>query len=209
LIQNRTMRTYATPGVERLGETERARLIRQASAWLPHRPPEPLPLQDLEQSEAIRWVDIYGEGLQRNEVIALLNPICSGHLSDRMARDLITPERFAAGGSYRNSDVRITSTFRVRHLHRDPDGNGAGKITSIFEPVQLLIGDDWLVSCWHPSRVFRGLDEAAHDGEESSNGLYLAVAERWPTVRATGASDLAAVIQRELAMANGYRNSPS
>ncbi len=176
---------------------------------MPHRPPEPLPLQDLEQSQAIRWVDIYGEGLQKGEAMALLDPICGGQLNEKMARDLVTPERFAAGGSYRNSDVRITSTFRVRHLRRDPDGNGGGKITSVFEPVQLLVGESWLLSCWHPPRVFRGLDEAAQHGEDSSNGLYLAVAERWPAVRATGAGDLAALIQRELAMANGYRTSPS
>jgi hypothetical protein len=184
-------------------------LIRQASAWLPHRPPEPLPLQDLERSQAIRWVDVCGDGLQKGEAMALLGPITRGQINDKMARDLVTPERFAAGGSYRNSDVQITSTFRVRHLHRDPDGNGGGKISSIFEPIQLLIGDDWLLSCWHAPRVFRGLDETAHNREESANGLYLAVAERWPTVRATGARDLAAVIQRELAMANGYRTSPS
>ena len=43
---------------------KRPRLIRQASAWLPGRAPEPLPLQDLEQSDAIRWVDIYGGDLR-------------------------------------------------------------------------------------------------------------------------------------------------
>src|SRR5215210_3804195 len=111
-----------------------------------------------------------------------------------MARDLITPERFAAGGSYRNSPVEITSTFRVRHLRRDPNGSGGGKITSVFEPVQLLVGEDWLLSCWHPPRVFRGLGEATNHGEDSSNGLYLAVAERWPTVRTPSTRDLAALI---------------
>jgi hypothetical protein len=180
-------------------------LIRQASAWLPQQAPEPLALQDLEESDAIRWVDIYGGGLEKGEVLALLDPICRGQLEEKMARDLIAPERFAAGGSYRNSEVVITSGFRVRHLRRDPNGSGVGNLTSVFEPVQLLLGEDWLLSCWHPPRVFRGLGDASHNGEDSSNGLYLAVARRWPVTGAKSAAGLATLVQRELAMANGYR----
>jgi hypothetical protein len=206
------MTVPTTQRVERPRETRRLsrgvrrpRLIRQASAWLPRRAPEPLPLQDLEQADAIRWVDIYGAGLEKAEVLALLNPICRGQLEEKMVRDLITPERFAAGGSYRNSEVVITSAFRVRHLRRDLNGSGGGNFTSVFEPVQLLVGEDWLLSCWHPSRVFRGLGDASQNGDDTSSGLYLAIARRWPATHAKSAEDLAALVQRELAMANGYR----
>jgi hypothetical protein len=185
-------------------------LIRQASAWLPGRDPEPLPLQDLEQSDAIRWVEIYGGDLDRDDLLALLNPICRGELNERMARDLITPERFAAGGGYRNERIVITSAFRIRHLQPSANGveatssNGGG-VTSVFEPVQLLNGDDWLISCWLPPRVFRGLGEATVGADDSSNGLYFAVAERWPASSAESADDLAALVRGELAVAAGYR----
>jgi len=209
------MRTTTSGQMERPGRTRRLRavrrprLIRQASAWLPERDPEPLPLQDLEESEAIRWVDIYGGGLGRSEVLALLNPICRGELSERMARDLTTPERFAAGGRYRDERIAIASAFRIRHLQ--PAANGVeaassnGGLTSVFEPVQLLTGDDWLISCWLPPRVFRGRGEATVDADDSPNGLYLAVAERWPTSDADCAADLAHLLRRELAVAAGYR----
>jgi hypothetical protein len=208
------MRTTTSQRVERPSTTRRGsrvrrpRLIRQASAWLPGRAPEPLPLQDLEESDAIRWVDIYGGDLARGDVLALLAPICRGRLKDKMVRDLITPERFASGGRYGDSPVAISSGFRIRHLHRDTNG-GVGPrgdgVTSVFEPVQLLAGDDWLLSCWLPPRVFRGLGHPVDPAEDSSNGLYLAVAERWPNSSADSAAALAGLVRRQLAVAAGYR----
>ena len=35
---------------------------------------------------------------------------------------ILTPKRFAAGGSYRDSEVVITSGFRIRHLDSDENG---------------------------------------------------------------------------------------
>jgi hypothetical protein len=183
-------------------------LIRQASSWLPGRSPEPLPLQDLEVSEGIRWVDIYGGDLARGDVLALLAPICRGKLKEKMVRDLITPERFASGGRYGDSPVAISSAFRIRHLHRGTNGSlnvGGNGVTSVFEPVQLLAGDGWLLSCWLPPRVFRGLGDPVDPTEDSSNGLYLAVAQLWPTSSADTAEGLAALVRRQLAAAAGYR----
>jgi hypothetical protein len=187
---------------------KRPRLIRQASAWLPQQAPEPLPLQDLEESDAVRWVDIYGGALRNGEVLALLAPICRGQLTEKMVRDLITPQRFAAGGSYRDSDVLMMSGFRIRHLHSDTDGseaaNGDGG-PSVFEPVQMLVGGDWLLSCWLPSRVFRGMGDPVHVADDSSSGLYLAVAKRWPTSNARSADGLAKLVRHELSGGAAYR----
>ena len=186
----------------------RPRLIRQASAWLPGRAPEPLPLQDLEESNAIRWVDIYGGDLEGGEALALLAPICRGALKHKKIRDLITPERYASGGRYGDSRVAISSAFRIRHLQPGTDDGvavGADGVTSVFEPVQLLVGDDWLLSCWLPPRVFRGLGDPVDATEDSSNGLYLAVSKRWVTSGGDSAEYLAGLVRRQLAAANGYR----
>ena len=185
------------------------RLIRQASAWLPGRPPEPLPLQDLEESDAIRWVDIYAGDLDGAGLLALLAPICRNKLKHKMVSDLITPKRFAHGGHYRDSPVAMSSAFRIRHLHPKSDEGmalGAGGVTSVFEPVQLLVGADWLLSCWLPPRVFRGLGNPVDATEDSSSGLYLAVAEHWATSNADSAEDLAGLVRRQLAGDAGYRS---
>ena len=202
------MSTTASRQVERPSGVKRPRLIRQASAWLPGRAPEPLPLQDLEESNAIRWVDIYGGDLEGGEALALLAPICRGALKHKMVRDLITPERFASGGRYGDSRVAISSAFRIRHLQPGTDDGvavGADGVTSVFEPVQLLVGDDWLLSCWLPPRVFRGLGDPVDATEDSSNGLYLAVSKRWVTSGSDSAGGLASLARRQLAAANGYR----
>lgn len=178
----------------------RPRLIRQASAWQPGRDPEQLPLQDLEQSDAIRWVDIYGGGLCGADVLGLLNPICRGALSERMAHDLITPERYPAGGRY-DERVGITAAFQVRTDVRRSDG----RVSSVFEPVELLVGYDWLITCWLPPRVFRGPSDATEDAGSLSNGLYLSVAERWAYDGGETAEDLANLVRGELAIACGYR----
>jgi hypothetical protein len=78
-------------------------------------------------------------------------------------------------------------------------------VASIFEPLQILVGQDWVLSCWLPTRVFRGLCDPVHVADESSSGLYLAVAKRWPTSNATDAAGLVKLLRRELAVAAGYR----
>jgi hypothetical protein len=187
--------------VDQRSRFRRPRLIRQASAWLPGRDPQQLPLQDLEASDAIRWVDLYGGGLGGGDVLGLLNPICRGMLSERMARDLITPERYPAGGRYGDPRIAITAAFQIRTEIRGTDG----RASSVFEPVELLVGDDWLISCWLPPRVFRGPSDAADGAGSSSNGLYLSVAERWAYDGGESADDLANLVRGELAIACGYR----
>jgi hypothetical protein len=179
------------------------RLIRQASAWEPGEAPQSAPLQDLEQIDAIRWVDIYAGDLDRGEALALLGPVCHGELTARMVRDLITPRRFPAGRDYPGTSVSITAAFRTRHLQEE--GDEPGNVTSVFEPVHLLIGPDWLISCWLPPRVFRGDGEALRYADDAAHELYLAVAEAWPGLEGGTAADLAGLVRRELAIAAGYR----
>src|SRR5206468_3260095 len=105
----------------RLGWRRRGGVIRQASAWRPGEEPRPLSLQELEQSEDIRWVDVDARTLDGLEALALLAPICSGELNGRMIRDLITPTRFPAGRDYPGGRVSITAAFRTRHLQPDGD----------------------------------------------------------------------------------------
>jgi hypothetical protein len=167
--------------------------------------PREMGLQELEQSQAIRWVDLFAGDLANSEALALLGPICHGELTARMARDLVTPRRFPAGRQYPGTEVSITAAFRTRHLQGEGTGQGDGVVTSVFEPMHLLIGGDWLLTCWLPPRVFRGggaaLDESADDGDV----LYRAVAEIWTETDGETAGDLADLVRRQLAVAAGYR----
>ena len=91
----------------------RQRLIRQASVWLPGPAAQPARLQELEELEAIRWVDLYGGVLRDSEAQALLNPVCRGELTPRMVRDLITAGPLPRRRSYDAGRIAITSAFRT------------------------------------------------------------------------------------------------
>src|SRR4051795_7946975 len=91
------------------------RLIHQASAWEPGEAPQPIPLQDLEDTDAIGWLDLYGGDLDGPEALALLAPISRGELNARKVSDLVTPRRLPAGRQYPGG-ASITSGFRTRHL---------------------------------------------------------------------------------------------
>jgi hypothetical protein len=183
-------------------------IIRQASVWEPGSRPHRVSLTELADSDAIRWLDLYAGEISGSEALALLDPICRGELNARMVRDLIMPGRFPAGRTYPGGAVSITAAFRTRHLQSKAEGAEPGDVTSVFEPVHLLVAEGWMISCWLPPRVFRGEREALRDDEEAANSLYEAVADRWPASDGETPADLADLVRRQLAIAAGYRVQP-
>jgi hypothetical protein len=177
----------------RRGAAER-RLIRQASAWLPSRTPTPAPLQDLEHVDAVRWVDLNGQGLGISEAIALLDPVCQGQLRAGLVEGLIGRGQSGANSENAKNGASLSSAFRVRHVHGED-----GRRASLFEPLRLLAGADWLISCWLEPRVYRGM---AATGEPAADGidenLYLAVASGWLRERSSTAGELARLVRGEL-----------
>jgi hypothetical protein len=166
-------------------------------------------LSDLEHAEGVRWVDIHHSELRTARSLGALNRVCRGALTQRMARDLATPRRFPAAGTYGSSSIRMTAAFLVRHLQLDaPDDSSGGPVASILKPVQLLVGEGWLLSAWLPSRLFRGSSaalEADCDGHDPDR-LHMAVAASWRESACAGADDLAELIRRELEVASGHRS---
>jgi hypothetical protein len=164
-------------------------------------------LAALEEAPGVRWVDIRHGELRTPRALGALNRICDGMLTERIARDLATPRRFPAAGTYGSTDIRMTAAFLVRHLQSPTHGGDAGPVASILKPVQLLIGQGWVLSAWLPSRLFRGSNAALTadcDGDDPDR-LHLAVATSWPSSGGDTSDDLAALIRRELEVASGHR----
>jgi len=170
------------------------RLIRGASAWLPAQAPRRLQLQELEEAAGIRWVDLYGGELRIGEALALLDPICGGELTPRMATDLVGSDVPRDERGYEGGRIALMRAFRTRQVKREGGGEA-----SLFEPVRLLVGDDWLISCWHAPRVYRGLASGIDHRDDASTELYRAVAAAWPTGGGETAADLAYTARRQLA----------
>jgi len=128
-----------------------------------------------------------------------------------MARDLATPRRFPAAGTYEPTTIRMTAAFLVRHLQLNADGEDSiGPVASVLKPVQLLVGDGWLLSAWLPSRLFRGSGAALEAGSDRGDPdrLHVAVAASWRDSGCDTADALADLIRRELQVASGHRSHP-
>src|SRR4051794_3245812 len=174
VISAGTRNGHAASAVER-SEPE---LVRRASSWVPGAEPSSMSLADLESAPGVRWIDIHHSELHTARALGALNRVCDGMLTQRMARDLATPRRFPAAGAYGSTEIRMTAGYLVRHLHRTAEGDHAGPVASILKPVQLLIGEGWVLSAWLPSRLFRGSNSALArdcDGDDPDR-LHLAVA---------------------------------
>jgi hypothetical protein len=73
----------------------------------------------------------------------------------------------------------------------------------VFEPVRLLVGNRWLLSCWLPPRVYRGLRTEGVGTDQGSDELYGAVAEAWVANGGESAADLAETVRAQLAVTDG------
>jgi hypothetical protein len=168
-----------------------------------------MPVSDLEHADGVRWVDIRYSELRSARSLGALNRVCDGALTQRMARDLTTPHRSPATGPYGSTSIRMTAAFLVRHLQLNAsDGDSGGPVGSVLKPMQLLVGEGWLLSAWLPSRLFRGSSaalEADCDGDDPDR-LHAAVARSWLESSGSSAHDLAELIRRELEVASGHRS---
>jgi hypothetical protein len=166
-------------------------------------------IADLEHADGVRWVDIRHSELRSARSLGALNRVCEGALTQRMARDLATPRRFPAAGTYGSTSIRMTAAFLVRHLQLDaPAERFGGPVASVLKPVQLLVGERWLLSAWLPPRLFRGSSDAleADCGDRDADRLHAAVATSWPESPYSSGDDLAELIRRELEVASGHRS---
>jgi hypothetical protein len=120
-----------------------------------------------------------------------------------MLEDLLTPDDEPTGVTYGEGQIRLASTFSVEASRRDlkvergtPQGIGLLR----FQPVELLAGPDWLISCWHPMRIFRGPNKIGEEDPGSTDELFRGVADRWLHGRCGGPGDLGLSVMHELAL---------
>jgi hypothetical protein len=187
---------------ERVGQ---AGFVRSATAWAPGERPSPLPEPSSPtEPGVVRWIDLDPESADPETVVRELAHVCAG-LTAEMAEDLLEPDEEPEGKSFADR-IRLASSFAVEA--RGPSGTGrrgeaqgAGEL--VFQPVELLSGDDWLLTCWHPRRTFVGASELSdHEAAHPPEGLLENVARRWAGGTGRNAGDLGVLVMHELAL--GY-----
>jgi uncharacterized membrane protein len=153
------------------------------------------------QPEGFYWFELACGVEEADGVLEAIGDHCPG-LTERMLEDLLTPDEQPEGKRYA-ADIRLASSFGVApwrpsaHAERGiPQGVGVLR----FQPVEILAGDGWLVTCWHPQRIFQGsrkLDD--EPPPEDADELFEAVAARWRRAPGHRPGDLGVSIMHELA----------
>jgi len=123
-----------------------------------------------------------------------------------MLDDLLYPDETPEGGSWHDGAVRLASSFAVYAPEARKNG---GRLTPVYTPsaeavyeaVELLAGDGWLITRWHDACLYRGM----HLVEEglpplSRGGLRTSVAKKWVERDGGTAGDLGVMVMYELAL---------
>jgi hypothetical protein len=193
---------------------EAARAMLRATLWQQGELPERLELEEATREtreEGVYWFDIDASRAEADVVHAVLKRVIGPEVTLLMVEDLLTAdplpriEDYEEGGS-----IRLVSAVGVRA--EEASSSGSEEDTSkagvlVFQLVEILASDAWLVTCWHKPKVTRsGVDEAeiefeAHEEFEERAG------QRWARRRGRTAGDLGLTILYELTRSTSARRS--
>jgi hypothetical protein len=177
--------------------------LRRVSLWDPDANPAPCGLDQVTEGRGFPWFELVCGAGETDEVLATLLPFCPG-LTAPMLEDLLTPDDSPEGAVYGGGSIQLASTFSVvAERDQTPAERGAplGVGRLVFQPVEILAGDDWLISCWHPTRAFEGSDRVEGEGPPSdAEAVWRGVADRWRRGRHGSPADLGVSVMNELAL---------
>lgn len=176
--------------------------IRRVSVWHPENPPIQMRLEEVRNANGFPWIELACGPDRTLPALDVLAEYCPG-LTSQMLEDLLTPDDEPEGNSYMDGAIRLASSFSVvaqRPGEKLARGTPQGVGVLVFQPVELLASDDWLISCWHPRRTFRGPDKIKDDLPGNSDTLYQAVVDRWQRGGRGTPGDLGISVMHELAL---------
>lgn len=174
-----------------------------ATVWVEGQEPHECDLSEVDSFSGIHWFDLGGQ-VNPDEALTVLAPLCSG-LERDMLTDLLSRDDIPENRGWRDGTVRLASSFAVYAPEaRDHGGlkpTFAASPDAIYEPVEFLAGDGWLVTRWHDACHYRGAT-LIEDGMPpvSRRGLLAAVSRRWVAGRGGTAGDLGVLAMHELAL---------
>jgi CorA-like Mg2+ transporter protein len=152
---------------------------------------------------AVCWFDIT-KSADPDALLTLLAPKCEG-LELEMLADLISPDEFPEGHAWHGGRVRLASSFAVHAPKIQKSGNQRALFTpsagAVYEPVELLAGENWLITRWHDACHYQGCDPVERGLPPiSRDGVWAAVEKRWIKCGGGNAGDLGVFVMFELAL---------
>jgi hypothetical protein len=183
--------------------------------WAPGHDPESAGLDEGVGTDGISWIDI---DITRAEsgvsddpahgaaaLLELIGPLCGGQLAQEMLEDLLSCYRRSADRSYGDGTVRLAVAVEVETREASSDGAERGQPAEVrmlvAQPVGVLAGDGWLVTCWHHRQAYEGAMRSGPRTDPMPHAdVAAAVAKRWRPGPGATAGDLGVLILSELAL---------
>jgi Mg2+ and Co2+ transporter CorA len=151
---------------------------------------------------AVRWFDIQrAKQLECPDLYRQLERFCVG-LTDEMVADLVSLDPRPKMVQYDHGRIRALSTFTVRAVESDdgaPISSHSKAGLLIFNPVEILVGPQWVITCWHETQIFRAGQRINELPAAPPSDVYAAVERSWGTEYSTS-GDLAVLLLLQLAM---------
>src|SRR5436305_11463818 len=149
------------------------------------------------------WLDVDVIHTEPEVVFEALEPLCPG-LTVQMVNDLFTVDPRPHVHAYDDSPgLRFLSAIAA---HAEESDDGASDADSskagalVLQLVELLAGDGWLITCWHRSRRYEGVEEIAEGRPERHDEMVRGVERWWRQGDTQTAGDLATLVLHELVL---------
>lgn len=176
----------------------------EVTEWRPGRPPEQKSLfQCTPTADVVRWFHVDVIHSEPDMIFAALEPVCPG-LTEQMVVDLFTVDPRPYVHSYNDEPhLRMVSAFAVKADESeegasDADTSKAGAL--VFQLVEMLAGDGWIITCWHRSKRYHGAEEIAEGPPEGREDVLRGVERWWLQGGLSTAGDLATLVLHELVL---------
>src|SRR2546423_7798334 len=176
----------------------------EATEWKPGRPPERKTVFSCsEPTDGVRWFHVDVVHSEPDMIFETLAPICRG-LTLQMVIDLFTVDPRPYVHSYTDEpNLRMVSAFAVEADESeegaaDAEASKAGAL--VFQLVEMLAGDGWVVTCWHRSKRYHGAEEIAEGPPAGREEVMRGVERWWLHGGVSTAGDLATLILHELVL---------
>jgi hypothetical protein len=175
----------------------------RATDWRPSQLPVEVDPVSPRSEGAIRWYEVDPAGLSPEALVRELTVHCAGFTAE-MAEDLLCPDEEPRGKSYSAGEIKLASSCHVKtHSHAPKERRGS--VTRVggsllIRPVEVLAGTDWLMTAWHPGRVFEGPNELACEAATTPHGSETAIARRWACGTGESSGDLGTLLLHELSL---------
>jgi hypothetical protein len=178
--------------------------VLEVTEWRIGQAPEKKSLfQCMPSAETVRWINVDVIHSEPDMIYEALDPVCPG-LTEQMIVDLFTVDPRPYVHHYTDEpNLRMVSAFSVRAEESeqgasDAEASKAGGL--VFQLVEMLAGDGWVVTCWHRSKRYHGAEEIAEGAPEGRGDVMEGVEQWWRQGGQSTAGDLATLILHELVL---------